>query len=609
MRIVHLLSQTHLTGAEAHAVLLAEGLRREGHAVTLISDRLHLKTQANVIARPIHSARGFARWREILWLRTWIKDNEIDVIHAHSRAAVRIAWWATRGRPTALVSTIHGRQHKSLGKRLFDLYGERVLAVCGHLKSHLVRDFKMRDSRIAVVGNPVLLPEQPVQITPAMKWLLVTRWTGPKGKRAIELLQNALPVHLAAHPDLQVDVLGEPPEKGSRAEKVFDHLENRFPGRVRHLGFIDPLEPELLKYGLILGGGRVAIAAVGAGIACFAVGEAETLGLIRQEKWQRALDSNFGDILPGVLDADLDLMVAKRDLDDFLGGRGPSLAERSALADQARLTFGAEHVLKRIVSVYQSARLLKKHPRPIPVLMYHMVLDKEIQTPHRIFVTTKTFRNHLRAFRWRRMTTLGFNDLLDFKQGRRPLAEFPRRPLILTFDDGYQNNLTLAKPLLEEFGFKAVLFLLAEKDLPFNAWDDGASPQIPLMTPEERRGLARSETFEIGSHGFHHARLPQMSDDEALRELGDSKNALAAEFGRPIRTFAFTYGDIDDRSPRLAFFAGYDYAVNTDRGAVLLEEDPWSVFRINVFPEDGFFTILKKISSSYRWRYLRKRQR
>jgi len=59
----------------------------------------------------------------------------------------------------------------------------------------------------------------------------------------------------------------------------------------------------------------------------------------------------------------------------------------------------------------------------------------------------------------------------------------------------------------------------------------------------------------------------------------------------------------------LAARAGYRYALNTDQGGMLIEENPWSVFRVNVFPEDGALAIAKKASSWYRKRYFRRRNR
>lgn len=632
MNIVHLLSQTHLTGAEAHAVILTEAQLEAGHAVTIVSDRIHLATRARFIARPIHAARGWARWREILWLRRRLRTDGIDVVHAHSRAAVRIGWWATRGTSTALVSTVHGRQHFSLGKRLFDLYGERVLAVCGNLKRHLVDDFRMRESRVGVLGNPIEFPTAtarvqsesdpvspelvtamnsaaPLSPGPRDRWLLVTRWSGPKGHRTVEFLRDVLPTILDRFPGLTLEIRGAAPTAGSEAESTLNALAQSHPQRVRHLGFIDPLEPELPRYGLILGGGRIAIAAVGMGLPCFAFGEAETTGIVTETNLSTAMDSNFGDILPGKADAPLHLEKTRTELVDFLDGRGPDASTRERLAKIVRAHFEAGIVAQAVLDVYRSARLIKAHPRPIPVLMYHKVVDAPLDTPHRIFVTVETFRSHLATFRRRGLTSLAFADLLDFKEGRRPLTEFPRRPVILTFDDGYENNLTKAAPLLKEFGFRGVLYLLARHDLRTNTWDEGAAPQVPLMTAAQRQELMATEAFEIGSHGFNHARLPAMDEESAQHELRDSKRALEQEFGRPIHSFAFTYGDIDTRSARQAREAGYAYALNTDRGAIHIEEDPWSVFRVNVFPEDGPTAIAKKTSWWYRWRYWRKRGR
>jgi peptidoglycan/xylan/chitin deacetylase (PgdA/CDA1 family) len=614
MRIVQLLSQTHLTGAEAHAVTLVEGLIAKGHHVVLISDRIHLATRAGFVSRPIHAAKGlFARRREVAWLRDYILKEKIDLVHAHSRAAVRIAYRATRDTPAALVSTIHGRQHFSWGKRLRDHYGERVIAVCEALKNHLVTDFHMRPSRIRVLGNPIdrvtvpFLGHGVSQKGNCYPWLLVTRWTGPKGERAVELLQSVILPLLEKHPGLLFDWAGTPPEIGSAAESVLKTCQDRFPTRFRALGFIDPLEDKFPEYALVLGAGRVALAATGAGIPCFAFGEAETCGVIRTSNLSAALASNFGDISPTTANEPLNLELTRRDLSGFLENERPTEEELNQIAMRVRDRSETAIVVHDVLEIYSSARLIKHHPRPIPVLMYHQVTDAEIETPHRIFVTAATFQKHLQTFRKHGRQTLTFLDLLDFKEGRRPWAEFPKHPLILTFDDGYENNLRLAMPLLKEYGFRAIIYLLADSALAKNTWDEGASPQVPLLTPKQRKELANSGVFEIGSHGFRHQRLPGMTEVEARSELHDSRKQLEAELGVKIPSFAFTYGDIDEHSAEQARRAGYAYALNTDRGGIHLEEDPHAIFRVNVFPEDGPGQILKKASWWYRWRYYWKR--
>lgn len=607
MNILHLLSQTHMTGAEAHAVTLARGQLAQGHRVWIISDTLHLSSEATYIPRPVHAARGLKRWAEMLWLRRFLRRERIDVVHAHSRAAVRLGWWASRRLPTALVSTIHGRQHPSWGKRLLDTYGERVLAVCENLRQQLLDDFRMRPARVQVLLNPVDLHGASQADGPAPDpghWVLVTRWTGPKGKRAVELLAEVLPEFLADHTGLRVSILGQRPALESEAAAALTSLEERFPGRVAHLGFRDPLEPELLRAGLVFGGGRVALAALRLGRACLAFGEASTPGLVRLDTEPAARASNFGDIEPGSTDERLDVERVRQDLRAVLAGRGPDDAERLVMAQRLERLCDPTLLGAQVEEVYRGARLLKRHPWPIPVLMYHMVVDEPLETRHRIFVTTRTFEKHLKALRRAGRTTLTFQDLLDFKLGRRPLDEFPRRPVILTFDDGYRSTLTHAEPLLRAQGMRAVVYLLADQGVTHNVWDLGSAPQLPLLSPDERRALAHGGVFEIGSHGMAHGRITEMAEARALEELAGSRRRLEAELDVPVVSFAFPYGTVDAGSAELARRAGYAYAVNTDSGGVLLEEAPRAVFRVNVFPKDSPAQVLKKASWWYRWRFL-----
>ncbi len=100
-----------------------------------------------------------------------------------------------------------------------------------------------------------------------------------------------------------------------------------------------------------------------------------------------------------------------------------------------------------------------------------------------------------------------------------------------------------------------------------------------------------------------------MTDEEAFHELQASKESLEKEFGLPVNTYAFTYGITSPKAAQLAFTAGYDYAVNTDTGGLVLEESPYQIFRVNIFPEESSLSLWKKTSSWYRKYYFRKRKK
>ena len=126
MIILHLLSQTHLTGAEVYAADLCKHQMSEGHECFIISDTLSAKSSAKYIPMSIHNRKYINRIRNILALVKFCKTQQIDLIHAHSRAG---SWLANIVRlfvNVAYVSTIHGRQsvhfsskHKNVSKGVF----------------------------------------------------------------------------------------------------------------------------------------------------------------------------------------------------------------------------------------------------------------------------------------------------------------------------------------------------------------------------------------------------------------------------------------------------------------------------------------------------------
>lgn len=98
-------------------------------------------------------------------------------------------------------------------------------------------------------------------------------------------------------------------------------------------------------------------------------------------------------------------------------------------------------------------------------------------------------------------------------------AALPPRPILLTFDDGYLDNWTIAAPLLRSHGFRATIFaasdLLADGDaLRPRAGENADPPEDGFLNPAELRRLEAEGTAEIQSHGASHARLPISAEIE-----------------------------------------------------------------------------------------------
>jgi len=152
MKILHLLSQTHLTGAEVYAADLCKFQMREGHECFIISDTLSVKSSARYIPMSIHNRKYINRIRNILALVKFCKTQQIDLIHAHSRAG---SWLANIVRlfiDVAYVSTIHGRQSVHFSSKRKNVYGQRIIAVCEHLKGHIKGELNI-DENVYLIRN------------------------------------------------------------------------------------------------------------------------------------------------------------------------------------------------------------------------------------------------------------------------------------------------------------------------------------------------------------------------------------------------------------------------------------------------------------------------
>jgi peptidoglycan/xylan/chitin deacetylase (PgdA/CDA1 family) len=236
--------------------------------------------------------------------------------------------------------------------------------------------------------------------------------------------------------------------------------------------------------------------------------------------------------------------------------------------------------------------------------MYHKVPDQELNTRHKTYVTQKNFEKHLRFFKKRGFSTLTFHDLYLYRTGQKDFKDFPKKPLILTFDDGYLDNIKNVRPLLQQYGFKAQIFLLADRSINTSFWD---KPDDHPIASHMERSAWMCQQFEIGSHGLNHKKMTEMNWDEKIWQLKESKKLLENEFGVTVRSFAFPFGLSNHECALACQEAGYDYGLNTDTGGLTLEENPYHIFRVNMFPDETLWSLWKKTSSWYRKYYFFKR--
>ena len=151
MNILHLLSQNQLTGAEVYAVSLIEKQIQKKHTVFQVSNGFFCETLARKIELPVETKSIFNFISSAVALRKILIEKNIQVIHAHSRAASKLASWARAGLKIGYISTVHGRQHVSISKKINNIYGDFVIPVCANIQNQLADEFKYNSRRIPLL--------------------------------------------------------------------------------------------------------------------------------------------------------------------------------------------------------------------------------------------------------------------------------------------------------------------------------------------------------------------------------------------------------------------------------------------------------------------------
>jgi peptidoglycan/xylan/chitin deacetylase (PgdA/CDA1 family) len=223
--------------------------------------------------------------------------------------------------------------------------------------------------------------------------------------------------------------------------------------------------------------------------------------------------------------------------------------------------------------------------RTLRILMYHKVNDL---WPNPTTVPTAVFEKQMGLLRQLGYVPVSLDAVRDHYLSGTTL---PERAVLITFDDGYRDNLQNALPVLRRHGYPAVLFV------PIGFLDNGR----PLPHEESLHVLGvRNETLDwdelaeleaggvrIESHGIGHRPLSELDPAEATREIAISKLRLEARLGREVEAFAFVKGsEADYRAEHASLVqqAGYKLAFTSVSGANGPAADRFRLRRYNIEP-------------------------
>jgi peptidoglycan/xylan/chitin deacetylase (PgdA/CDA1 family) len=234
----------------------------------------------------------------------------------------------------------------------------------------------------------------------------------------------------------------------------------------------------------------------------------------------------------------------------------------------------------------------------LTILMYHKIdeLPAQVRTPGN-FVPPRLFAEQIEALADWGYRTIDFADWLAYREGGRTL---PKRPIILTFDDGYTCFDEHAWPALSARDMGAWVFLVASQIGGVNAWDrDELS--FPLLGPERIRALQTSGV-RFGSHGDMHVPLARVPSEQAAADLRRSRETLSDLVGHSVDVLAYPFSNQNSTVRHLARDAGYRCAV---RGSGRMNWRSTDAFGLRRIKMDESMSVDRLRSTLFRERYFR----
>ena len=191
------------------------------------------------------------------------------------------------------------------------------------------------------------------------------------------------------------------------------------------------------------------------------------------------------------------------------------------------------------------------------ILLYHSIVENKPVVPYA--VSRRVFYDQIlwlidRGYQFISLATL-------VRSLRTGVAAISRKQVALTFDDGYQDFLIHAFPLLVRHRLPATVFLVTDM-LGQTSTFSSYSKEAPLMS-EKEVWYVKSHGISLGSHTLTHPDLTTLSDEELQRQLVNSRITLT-DFGETFYSFAYPFGYYKKREVEAVKAAGYKCALTVN---------------------------------------------
>jgi len=219
----------------------------------------------------------------------------------------------------------------------------------------------------------------------------------------------------------------------------------------------------------------------------------------------------------------------------------------------------------------------------VPILMYHHIADlpldaTELQTTWT--VSPKNFDAQMQWLARNGFHTISMAQLVAHLKHHQPL---PAKPIIISFDDGWQEQYTTAFPILTKYGLSGTFFVYTR---PLD--------HTEFMTWAQLQELVAAG-MDIQSHSLTHPHLRALAPDAAYKEIAESKAMLEKRLGKPVIAFCYPFGEYNQAIIEMVQRAGYAGAVTLASGYRQRADELYTLRRIRVSYHDSLEDFIQRL--------------
>lgn len=237
-----------------------------------------------------------------------------------------------------------------------------------------------------------------------------------------------------------------------------------------------------------------------------------------------------------------------------------------------------------VIFVFTVSVASAQYNNGIPVLLYHHVSQDKTDLPG-LTVTPDEFSRQMTMLKQAGFETISPKTLIAYM--RQEPVTLPPKPIMITFDDGYEDNYTEAFPILKQVGFSAVVFMT------------GVNVDREMRLSQKQIKEMSDNGIYFGGHSFTHRDLTTLKGKELYRETEDVKKLIQWVTKKDVDVFAYPFGYFTLDAWEATEAAGYQAAFTVLPGLNKPEQDnEFLLRRIPIYNNTDFAVLFKLLDAN-----------